>query len=475
MQTHSRKSANPLRGKGSGLGESYQHHFHGASFYLVPPTEEVTIEEFEQCSMDRLRVLKELDAMRAQGLKGSELENRLDELLRKHLPLHTQEGIRRDVISHFALRLAYCKPNDRKWFTDQEVALLGHRMRQKNLDMAAFLQDNRLEYTPISKEEASQVRGMILEANPFVQGDQDCFKVPFEQAVSLVKNRRVFLEGGWAYVSADQLWTIITGRYRHHLSEALSTAYKAHGQLMAKFDSVAPILNRLASQYYSSDYKLDSSKRTGHISLDQLDMLAKRSFPMCMKSLHSKVRESHHLKHMGRMQYGLFLKGIGLSLEDALAFWRSEFSKSMGVDKFDKNYAYNIRHNYGKEGRRTDYTPYSCIKIIMGDVGPTESHGCPFRHFDKDTMRLSLQKQGVAPAGINQLLELVQGGHFQVACRKHFELTHPGAASNNMVVNHPNQYFDESEKFFNDPIPTATTAAAKSSTATDRQQFPLLS
>ena len=48
-------------------------------------------------------------------------------------------------------------------------------------------------------------------------------------------------------------------------------------------------------------------------------------------------------RHGGRMQYSLFLKGIGLSLDDALAFWRQEFSRKMGADKFQKNYAYNIR------------------------------------------------------------------------------------------------------------------------------------
>jgi DNA primase large subunit len=49
------------------------------------------------------------------------------------------------------------------------------------------------------------------------------------------------------------------------------------------------------------------------------------------------------MKHMGRMQYGLFLKGIGVTLEDALEFWRSEFAQKFGNSVFEKKYAYNIK------------------------------------------------------------------------------------------------------------------------------------
>lgn len=47
---------------------------------------------------------------------------------------------------------------------------------------------------------------------------------------------------------------------------------------------------------------------------------------MCMRHLYQKLRHEHKLKHGGRMQFGLYLKGLGLSLEDALDFWRQEFT-----------------------------------------------------------------------------------------------------------------------------------------------------
>lgn len=66
------------------------------------------------------------------------------------------------------------------------------------------------------------------------------------------------------------------------------------------------------------------------------------SYPLCMQKLHQKLRKDHHLKHFARLQYILFLKGIGVTLEDALSFWRSEFTKKMEADKVCSMHLYDL-------------------------------------------------------------------------------------------------------------------------------------
>ena len=88
----------------------------------------------------------------------------------------------------------------------------------------------------------------------------------------------------------------------------------------------------------------------------------KGAFPLCMKSMQCALTDSHHLKYKARLQYGLFLKGIGLSMEDAIRYFRGEFVRGpVDPEKFDKEYTYGIRYNYGKG---MDTTPiFSCFTV----------------------------------------------------------------------------------------------------------------
>ena len=85
----------------------------------------------------------------------------------------------------------------------------------------------------------------------------------------------------------------------------------------------------------------------------------------------------------------------------------------MTGDKFEKQYSYNIRHMYGLEGKKIDYAPYSCGKIIQGaPPGNQEYHGCPFKHHDKKNLTKLLESYGVYGDKLDEVMKKRDEGHF---------------------------------------------------------------
>jgi DNA primase large subunit len=75
---------------------------------------------------------------------------------------------------------------------------------------------------------------------------------------------------------------------------------------------LVPILSNLSQGFLAgvpAEWSGASQEGNGEgIKAEMVDDLARNHFPICMRNLHENLRRDHHLKHFGRLQYGLFLK-----------------------------------------------------------------------------------------------------------------------------------------------------------------------
>ncbi|KAL6573174.1 hypothetical protein OROMI_012790 [Orobanche minor] len=421
--------------------------------YRSAPNLEVRLEDFELYAVHRLRVLKGISDGLSRGKKPNEMIKFFKELWNANMTHPEADEVNnKDMISHYVLRLVYCREEElRKWFLSVETTLFRYRFQlQTDEIQRAIMEEFDLPYKTVNSAEYESVKDKLNQVLRSIgpagsSADTIYYKVPFEQVPDLVASRRVFILKGYAYVAMNQVVSLLVTQYRSHLSKALVLTNRKWTSMIREQEKyrLTPIVEALSASYLGPDYS--QPKDYADISLKDIDQVAKNSFPLCMRHLFEKLREDHHLKHGGRMQLGLFLKGVGLKLDDALAFWKAEFSRKVGAERFDKEYAYGIRHNYGKEGKRTDYTPYSCQKIISSTPGVGDHHGCPYRHFSEGNLRAALNKMGVGHRAIEDVMVKVRNRHYQLACTLTFEAIH--GVSCDEGINHPNQYYSDSKKF----------------------------
>ncbi|KAB1207746.1 putative DNA primase large subunit [Morella rubra] len=218
------------------------------------------------------------------------------------------EIVNKDIISHFVLRLVYCRTEElRKWFISMETALFQYRCRLESAEAqvgsayyaalsSPFLSDSDpllelqrslmsefdLPYKAVSHAEfqiaiSSLVHYFYLAL--FMLSPTP-MKVPFEEVPELVAGRKVFVHRGHAYVAMNQVVSLVSAQFRSHLSKALVLTNRKWTSIIREQekDRLTPIVEALCTSYLGPDY--------------------------------SELREDHHLKHGGRMQLGLFLKVI---------------------------------------------------------------------------------------------------------------------------------------------------------------------
>ncbi|RDW71078.1 DNA primase large subunit [Coleophoma cylindrospora] len=465
------------------------------NFYTVPPTADITLEQFEQWAIDRLRVLAELEACSIRNKTPAETAAHMKPILDKYLPLASstssssaiQAERQKDHYSHFILRLAFASTEDlRRRFSRVETQLFRLRFQGDDArERQAFVESLNLDWETVGEDEKRLYAAELVAAGggyPKRLDEESWFKVDWERVPELVESRRVFLKAGKAYVPGREQLSMVVAEFTNRLDKALEMTSRALPRL-DEDDRLTPILAHLSQNFTTPDASYNSSSSSlpgADISARNIDALSS-SFPLCMQNLHRSLRRDAHLKHFGRLQYGLFLKGIGLSLEESLVFWRTSFNK-ITDDVFNKEYRYNVRHSYGDVGgdsnrRGNGYTPFSCQKILTErPPGPGDSHGCPYRHFSVDNLTNLLQAVGVKDHKVLQgVKEDKEKQKFHLACNRVFEYAHQqeikkvrdngtwGAAQLETIV-HPNEYFKRSYLLKNlDKNPAGTETGGRDS------------
>lgn len=308
-------------------------------------------------------------------------------------------------------------------------------------EVKSYVEIYEMGYRCISDEQKEEYRQELQSSHALVQNidDVDFYKVSWLSVLDLVRQRKCFLSRGYAYVSSMDFSSIIGNHHQKFIEKGLQATLKLLPEV-ENDDRIVGIIKGLHTAYIGKDYTIN---KDADVPIESLDQLSLKSYPPCMRMCHESLRANHHLKHFGRLQYGLFLKGIGVTLDDALRFWREEMTKKMEPDKFDKSYAYGIRYNYGKEGSHKNFSPYSCMKIITQQVGAQDVCGCPFKLWDPVALKSKLLSYGLTQVNVQDVMSLTSKGHFQLACGRYFELTHNTKLEEG--INHPNAYFDNSQ------------------------------
>uniref|UniRef100_A0A8C9GBS6 DNA primase large subunit C-terminal domain-containing protein n=1 Tax=Piliocolobus tephrosceles TaxID=591936 RepID=A0A8C9GBS6_9PRIM len=330
-----------------------------------------------------------------------------------------------DLISHYILRIAFSKDKEKQhWFLKQELKLFTFRLNSlKNIKilnpqeteiepgLIYLLKRENLNYDYITKpyEASGIIRGTIVSnatgnttnlmstsggfkngtsntisstnsANTSVSKDEwknytafipnndaieKIFKIPFfPDAYFLVRDHKVYVHQAIAYVPDIYLDGILLTHFRINIRESFKYL-EQNEKLITQVQNdsrISDFLSALPKAYVAKDFRHDYEHTDDTRLMPQtLYNVYKHSFPPCMRRIFINYLKEKHLKHWARQQLWLFFKGAGMTLEENIQTNRSLWSQP---DKFDKEHRYTIRHMYGKEGKKTDYSPYNCTRII---------------------------------------------------------------------------------------------------------------
>lgn len=354
-----------------------------------------------------------------------------------------------DIISQSALRISFRYGNF-KWLINYESLLLSLRIKsylnllspsRKNLIITTWLKNiNHNPITLYKNDENTkdiwkefEIRGECKSNDKQIQ----VIKVEFEKFPSALQKKNIILRDGYIYLNLhdsyyhDLFILFFVDHFKDKQRELLSIL----GKLYIEHDFK---LNNISSQTSKDDDSIINLKPIETVYDGDVETEHIQYFPLCMKYLHKHLMKYNHLKHRARLQYLLFLKGIGYSLDDSIEFWKSSMCEASYKTN---NLTYIIRHAYGKEGHRVEKFPYDCKSIKEFSVTYDSEHGCPFKHRSLSELAETFDEEMIPKAKQKELFSLCMSGNYGDACKLYGNTLYKEDIFKDRITS-PNQYYD---------------------------------
>lgn len=162
----------------------------------------------------------------------------------------------------------------------------------------------------------------VLQSSAVNNGDSSPTYVscPFEKVLPLVRSRQVVLRDGLALLSPVQVPDAVTGHFERRLRECLAVAERglpgveADERIREALRQVRSAVDALVYGGGRSSGGSNDNRSSAVITRSNIDQIAAKHFPLCMRRTLKILRREHHLKYQARLQFVSFLGNAGMEV-----------------------------------------------------------------------------------------------------------------------------------------------------------------
>ncbi|CAK1543836.1 unnamed protein product [Leptosia nina] len=359
---------------------------------------------------------------------------------------YVMEGSVYDNVGHFMLCLAAIIEQSidfYKFVLKTEEALFQHRLKSlSGYDLRRFakklLRIIRKTDLNTSISEPLQVLCQYLSLKNYAhhiysECDNQCssyfLKFKFFHCLQFLSKRQVEVQNGIALVPCKKWKEYLIILFKNNLKYRLYNTQLDNINSDPRISGIIRSIRKTLSLWEVPVPNVLTSQ-----NVDEKSKL----FPPCMVNLHKQLRTRHRLSHEQRFNYSLFLKDSGMPLNESILFWKAEYSSSPNGHscshnwaKDEKKFLYGIRHMYGLEGGRKNYSCRSCHQI-QGIENASSEGGCPFKSFHEAQLKELLHSSQTGPP-LSEINDLIEKKQYTKACLTFLQIGHKDVIDCNKV------------------------------------------